>query len=118
LIQKYMVLEIEKKKASSSRDFLSKNEKSEIKEQVVDILMHKIPAVPNIYDVLWDYEKQNAYLFTTQKAANEFFETLFLKSFNLKAVRLFPYTLIEKKSEFSDTRKDRALSLAPVKYSR
>ncbi len=118
LIQKYMALEIEKKKEKSGRDFISKNEKSELKEHVTDILMHKIPAIPNIYDVLWDYEAGNLYLYTTQKAANEFFETIFLKSFNLKPVRLFPYTMIEKKSDFSSTKKDRALSLAPVKYSR
>lgn len=118
LIQKYMTIEIEKKKQNSAREFISKNEKSEIKEQVIDILMHKIPSVPNIYDVLWDYEANNMYLYTTQKAANELFETLFLKSFNLKAIRLFPYTIIEKKSDLSAAKKDRVLSLAPVKYSR
>lgn len=118
LIQKYMAIEIEKKKSKSGRDFVSKNEKSEIKEHVTDVLMHKIPAVPNIYDVLWDYEAGSLYFFSTQKAANEFFETIFFKSFNLKPIRLFPYTMIEKKSGFSAHQKDRALSLAPVKYSR
>jgi DNA recombination-dependent growth factor C len=118
LVQKYMAIEIEKKKEKSGRDFISKNEKAEIKEMVIDILMHKIPFIPNIYDVLWDYENHNLYFFTTQKAANEFFETFFLKSFNLKPVRLFPYTIVEIKSEFSDTQKDRIFSLAPIKYSR
>ena len=118
LIQKYMVLEIEKKKEKSGRDFISKNEKSEIKEMVIDILMHKIPAIPNVYDILWNYEENNLYLYTTQKAANEFFETLFLKSFNLKPIRLFPYTIIETKSKFLNPQKDRVLTLAPLKYSR
>ena len=118
LIQKYMAIEIEKKKEKSGRDFISKNEKSEIKEMVTDILMHKIPAIPNIYDVLWNYEESSLYLYTTQKAANEFFETIFLKSFSLKPVRLFPYTIVDKKSGFSNQQKDRVLSLAPVKYSR
>ena len=118
LIQKYMAIEIEKKKQASGRDFISKNEKSEIKEMVTDILMHKMPSLPNIYDVLWNYEEKNLYLFTTQKAANEFFETIFFKSFKMKPVRLFPYTLVETKSAFSASQKDRVLSLAPVKYSR
>ncbi len=118
LIQKYMALEIEKKKEKSGRDFISKNEKSEIKEFVTDILMHKIPAVPNLYDVLWDYEEKNLYLYTTQKAANEFFETLFLKSFQLKPIRLFPYTIIKTKSLFSNSQKDKAMTLTPLKYSR
>lgn len=118
LIQKYMAIEIEKKKEKSGRDFISKNEKSEIKEMILDILMHKMPSIPSVYDVLWDYEKNNLYLFTTQKAANEFFETLFLKSFNLKPIRLFPYTIVETKSNFSNPQKDRVLSLVPAKYSR
>ena len=118
LIQKYMAIEIEKKKEKSGRDFISKNEKSEIKELVTDILIHKIPAVPNVYDILWDYEEKNLYLYATQKAANEFFETIFLKSFNLKPIRLFPYTIVETKSLFLNPQKDRVLTLAPLKYSR
>lgn len=118
LIQKYMAIEIEKKKDVSGREFISKNEKSEIKEMVTDILTHKIPSIPNVYDVLWNYEEKNLYLFTTQKAANEFFETIFFKSFKLKPVRIFPYTLVETKSTFSNSQKDRVLSLVPVKYSR
>lgn len=118
LIQKYMAIEIEKKKEKSGRDFLSKQEKSEIKELVIDILMHKIPAIPNVYDILWNYEEKNLYLYTTQKAANEFFETIFLKSFNLKPIRLFPYTIVETKSKFSNPQKDRIQTLVPLKYSR
>jgi len=118
VIQKYMAIEIEKKKETTGRDFIAKNEKTEIKELVIDILMHKIPAIPNVYDVLWDYEEKNVYLYTTQKAANEFFETLFLKSFSLKPIRLFPYTIVETKSNFSNPQKDRVQTLAPLKYSR
>ncbi len=118
LIQKYMAVETEKKLKNSGRDFISRDEKTELKEHVIDILMHKVPAVPNLYDILWDYEQKNLYLYTTQKAANEFFETIFLKSFKLKPIRLFPYTLIEKRSFFSDTQKDKVLNLTPLKYSR
>lgn len=118
LVQKHMAIEIEKKKQATGRDFVSKNEKTEIKEMVIDVLMSRIPAVPNIYDVLWDYEQKNLYLFTTQKAANEFFETIFFKSFKVKPIRLFPYTLVEKKSSFKDAAKDRVLTLTPFKYTR
>ncbi|MDZ7666828.1 MAG: recombination-associated protein RdgC [Desulfotignum sp.] len=118
LVHKQMAVEIEKKKQSSGRDFVSKNEKSEIKETVMDVLMHKMPAIPNVYDVLWDYDAKNLFLFTTQKAANEFFETIFFKSFNLKPVRLFPYTLVETRSAFSSANKDRILTLTPFHFSR
>jgi len=118
LIQKHMAIEMENKKEKSGRDFLSKNEKSELKDMVTDKLMRQIPAVPNVYDVLWDYESSNLLFFSTQKAANEFFETIFLKSFNLKPIRLFPYTIVEKKSKFKDQEKDKVLSLSPITYSR
>jgi recombination associated protein RdgC len=116
LIQKHMALEIEKKKEESGRDFISKNEKSEIKEMITDVLMHKIPSIPSIYEVLWNYEEGSLFFFTTQKAANELFETIFLKSFNLKPIRLFPYTIVETKSKFSTDQKDNVLSLSPLKY--
>jgi DNA recombination-dependent growth factor C len=118
LVHKQMAIEIEKKKHASGRDFVSKNEKSEIKETVMDVLMQKMPAIPNVYDVLWDYDARNLFLFTTQKAANEFFETIFFKSFSLKPVRLFPYTLVETKSAFSSANKDRILTLTPLHFSR
>ncbi len=111
-----MALEIEKKKQESGRDFLSKNEKAEIKEMVLDILMHKIPSIPNIYDVLWSYEEKNLILFSTQKAANELFETLFFKSFNHKPNRIFPYTMVEKLGKLTDSQKDRFLTLSPLKF--
>jgi DNA recombination-dependent growth factor C len=84
LVHKQMAIEIEKKKADSGRDFISKNEKSEIKETIMDVLMHKMPSIPNVYDVLWDYDAKTLFLLTTQKAANEFFETIFFKSFKKK----------------------------------
>ena len=118
LVQKHMAIEIEKKKEKTGRDFISKNEKGEIKEMVTDMLMQKMPSVPNVYDILWNYEEENLLLFTTQKAVNEFFETIFFKSFNLKPVRIFPYTLIEKKSLFNAQDKDKILTLSPLKLKR
>lgn len=116
LVQKHMALEIDKKKQESGRDFLSKNEKTEIKEMVLDILMHRIPSIPNIYDVLWSYEERTLILFSTQKAANELFETLFLKSFNHKPIKIFPYTMVEKLGKLTETQMDRFLTLSPLKY--
>ncbi len=118
LVQKQMAIEIEKKKEKSGRDLVSKNEISEIKEMVMDVLMHKMPSIPNVYDVLWNYESADLFLFTTQKAANEFFETIFVKSFTLKPIRIFPYTLVETKSAFSDPQKDRIMTLTPLHHLR
>jgi recombination associated protein RdgC len=114
LIQKHVAIEIAKKMEKSEQDFISKAEKKEIKEMVVDILMQKIPANPTIYEILWNYETNTLYFFSTQKAANALFETIFYKSFNLKPIRLFPYTLVETRSKFSDTQKDKVMSLTPL----
>ncbi|THB81694.1 MAG: exonuclease [Desulfobacteraceae bacterium] len=118
LIQKHMAIETRKKLEQSGREFLSKNEKSELKDLVTDNLLRQVPSVPSIYDILWDYESSNLYLFSTQKAANEFFQTLFVKSFDLKPFNLFPYTIIETKSGFSAPEKDDIYNLSLIKYSR
>ncbi len=118
LVKKHMALEAAKKKEKTNRNFLSKNEKSELKGQVVDMLMRKMPSIPSTYDILWDYEAATLYFFSTQKAANEFFQTLFLKSFDLNAISIFPYTMIEKRSGFSASEKDKMFNLSLIKYSR
>jgi DNA recombination-dependent growth factor C len=116
LIKKHLSIETDKRLEKTGRSFISKNEKSEIKDLVIDNLMRIIPSVPNIYEVLWNYEESNLFLFTTQKAANELFETIFLKSFDLKPIRLFPYTMIEKKLKLSDQQKDIVYNQSPLNY--
>ncbi len=118
IIQKYTSIEIIKKLKQTNRDFLSKNEKTDIKDAVIEKLMHRIPSTPNIYDVLWDYDQSNILLFTTQKAANEEFETLFSKSFNFKIIRIFPFTLIEKNPFLTNNEKDKILNLSSIKFSK
>jgi len=116
LIKKDIAIETDKRLEQSGRSFISKSEKSEIKDLIIDNLTRRIPSIPNIYEVLWNYEESSLLFFTTQKAANELFETIFLKSFDLKAIRLFPYTMIEKKSKLSAQQKDIIFNQSSVKY--
>ncbi|MBF0209656.1 MAG: recombination-associated protein RdgC [Desulfamplus sp.] len=118
IIQKHVSIEIGKKLKEEGRQFLSKNEKIEIKENVTDKLMRQIPSTPNIYDVLWSHEAQRVLFFSTQKAANEELETLFTKSFKLRLIRLFPFTIIESSDKFSDEERDAVLKLAPANVNR
>ena len=83
---------ITKRLKESGKDFLARNEKKQIKEDVIRELSLRIPATPNVYDVLWNYEKKSLWFFSTQKTANEAFEIFFTKSFKLNLVRRFPYT--------------------------
>ncbi|MBF0302296.1 MAG: recombination-associated protein RdgC [Desulfamplus sp.] len=118
IIQKHISIEVQRKLKEEGRQFLSKNEKTEIKENVTDKLMRQMPSTPNIYDVLWNHEAQQVLFFSTQKAANEELETMFTKSFKLRLIRLFPFTIIEGSEKFSDEERDMVLNLAPANVNR
>ena len=92
VLKKHYNMEMAKRLAESGRDYLSKTEKQQIKDHVLTVLSTRIPATPNIYDILWKYEEGRLWFFTNLKAANEALETLFTRSFKLRLVRLFPYT--------------------------
>jgi recombination associated protein RdgC len=106
LIQKHYALKVFKHLADTGRRYLSGNEKKAIKENVINTLARRIPAVPNVYDLVWDYDSGSLWFFTNLKAMNEALETLFVKSFNLQLIRLFPYTASVLTSELSDSERD------------
>lgn len=93
LIQKHFAVESAKQLKALGRDFLSANEKRAIKDSVLNRLNLKIPATPNIYDVIWQYEKGELWFLSNLKSANEALETLFIKSFGTSLVRCIPYTM-------------------------
>jgi len=117
IIKKHYFLESTKQLAESGRQYLSRNEKKMIKDQVVDILSLRIPATPNIYDLIWNYEKSSLLFFSTLKAANEELESLFLKSFQCSLIRLFPFTLADLMIDLSDAERDLLSSLSPVDFT-
>lgn len=92
LIKQQFTLECEKKCSETNRKYLSANEKKEIREHVTLGLSMRIPAVPDIYELVWQHESQNLYFFSNLKSANEDLEHLFSHSFRLKLIRMFPYT--------------------------
>jgi recombination associated protein RdgC len=106
LIQKHYALNASKRLADTGRRYLSGNEKKAIKEDVINTLARRIPAVPNVYDLVWEYNSASLWFFTNLKAMNEALETLFIKSFNLHLIRLFPFTTADLMSELSDNERD------------
>jgi DNA recombination-dependent growth factor C len=116
IIKKYYTLEMAKRLAESGREYLSRNEKKEIKEHVANALSLRIPATPNIYDIIWNYEKSSLWFFSNQKAANEDLETLFSKSFGLTLIRLFPYTMANLASGLTDKERDLLSTISPTKF--
>jgi len=106
LIQKHNALYVAKRLADTGRDFLSNDEKRAIKDDVYSTLARRIPATPNVYDLVWEYDTASLWFFSNLKAANEALETHFLKSFNLPLIRLFPYTTADLVTGISDKERD------------
>lgn len=116
IIKKHFSLEVAKRMAETGRDYLSKKEKQEIKEHVTHVLSLRIPATPNVYDVLWSVENGWIWLFSNQKAANEELETLFARSFKATLIRLFPYTIAELTADLSPEDRDVVAKLTPTRF--
>lgn len=116
VIQKHVAMETQKKLVESGREYLSREEKKMIKDSVTNMLYRRVPAVPSIYDLIWSQEEGNLWFFSTQKSANETVETLFLKSFKLTLVRLFPYTSALYDSDLSDSQRDALSAVSPASF--
>ncbi len=110
IIKKFLYFETLKRLTESGRSYLSSNEKTMVKEHVLSILLLRVPATPNIYDVVWNYENSIVSFFSNNKSANEEFETLFQKSFKNHLIKIFPYSEADILSGLSDKERD-ALSL-------
>lgn len=116
IVQKHYNMEMAKKLSESGREYLSRNEKKLIKEHVINTLSLRIPATPNIYDLIWNYEESYLWFFSNLKAANEELETLFSKSFKQNLIRLFPYTTADLLAGLSDTDRDVLSKLSPTTF--
>jgi recombination associated protein RdgC len=116
VIKKYCLLEEARKLKEEGRDFLSRNEKKIIKENMISVLIQRVPATPNIYDLFWDFEKAILYFLSNQKSANEELENLFSKTFKLSLIRIFPYSMAELSTQLKPADKDALVKLTPTKF--
>ena len=117
VVQKMCAQETAKKLAETGREFLSRNEKKLLRENVINTLSLRIPATPNIYDLIWNYEDASVYFFSNLKEANEEVETLFAKSFKLTLIRLFPYTMADLNAGLGDADRDVVGKLTPSRFN-
>lgn len=113
LVQKHFASESAKRLKDLGRDFLSANEKRMIKDHVINMLNLKIPSTPNVYDIVWQYEKGELWFFSNLKSANEHLETLFAKSFHLSLIRSIPYTMAVFDKKLSHAERDALEKLSP-----
>lgn len=117
VIKQHYTLEIAKKLAETGRENLSKNEKQAVKDHVIYVLSQRIPAVPNTYDLVWNYEDAVLWFFSTQKSANEELENLFSKSFKLNLIRMFPYTIADLTAGLSESDREVLSKLSPAGFT-
>ena len=81
------------------------------------MLSMRIPPTPNIYDLVWNYESEELWFLSNLKSANEELETLFTRSFNLKLIRLFPYTMAVLISPLDPVEKDAVNQFTPTRFT-
>lgn len=117
IVRKQVALEMAKQLKQNGRKFLSTHEKKTIKEHVTAALVQRIPATPSVYDVIWNLEESRVWFLSNLKAANEALETLFLKSFNLTLIHLFPYTTADLTLGLSEAERDRLSHLEPSLFT-
>lgn len=117
LVKKHTVIESERRLAASARSYLSRSEKERIQDQVMDRLYATVPATPNIYDIIWNYEDAFLWFFSNLKASNEELETLFLRSFDLTLIRMIPYTAALYAADLKNTEKDILLELTRTPFT-
>nr|MBP7323557.1 recombination-associated protein RdgC [Deltaproteobacteria bacterium] len=114
VFKKHFALESEQYLQKSRRSFLTREEKEMLKEKVLADLRSRIPAVPETYDLVWQYESRSLWFFSLLKAVNEELETLFAQSFNLTLIRLFPFTLGDLAMGLSLEERDVLVKLNPM----
>jgi len=117
VVKKYFIIESTRRLADSGRQQLSRNENQIIRDQVIDRLNIKVPATPHVYDLIWNYENSVLWFFSNLKASNEELETLFLRSFDLRLIRMVPYTAAHLASDLTAAEKDILIEISPIKFA-
>jgi DNA recombination-dependent growth factor C len=116
IIKKYLYFETLKRLEESGKKYLSSNEKKLVKDHVMAVLFLRVPATPNIYDIVWDYENSLLYFFSNNKSANEELESLFQKSFKHHLIKIFPYSEADILSGLSDAERVALSHLSSTKF--
>lgn len=117
IIRKFYEMEMAKQLEKSERGYLTAKEKKQIKEHVLDVLYLRMPATPNIYDIVWNFEKSMLWFFSNNKSANEELENLFQKSFKQRLIKIFPFFEADFLLGLQDIQRDKLSGLSPSLYT-
>ena len=87
------VREEKRRMAEQGKQFISRERKKELKEQVLLRLMRHFLPIPAMFEVIWATEADLVYFASTQRKMLDMFEEYFTKCFELPLEQLTPYGL-------------------------
>jgi hypothetical protein len=96
VLKKHHALALREEKrrmAEQGKQFVSRERKKELKEQVQLRLMRHFLPIPALFDVIWATDSGLVYFASTQRKMLDLFEEYFTKCFELPLEQLTPYGL-------------------------
>jgi len=96
VLKKHHALALREEKrrmGEQGKQFVSRERKKELKEQVQLRLMRHFLPIPAIFDVIWATDADLVYFASTQRKVLDIFEEYFTKCFELPLEQLTPYGL-------------------------
>jgi len=96
VLKKHFTIALNKELAQAKeqgKNFVSRDRKREIKEQVTLRLRAKSLPIPAVFDVIWDPSNNRIYIDTTNAKACALFEDYFTLTFDLHLEPLTPFFL-------------------------
>ena len=98
---------------AQGKERISKPEQEEIKEQLQKELKARVLPSIKTFDLVWNVDRRQAWLFTQNKKVNELFVDMFEETFGLRAHERNPYSLVEHMT-LEDALFERMLSVEPA----
>jgi len=89
--------ELLNQKKKEGKNFISKEEKKELKENIKLKLLSKTLPVPAVFDVSWDMLKNLVYFSSTREKVKELFVDLFVRTFEIHLIPCDPLNMALEK---------------------
>ena len=96
VVKKHVAMALKEEKmrmAQQGKNYIARERKKELKEQVLLRLRSRFLPVPGEFNVLWATDKNEVWFASTQNKMIDLFMEEFLKSFELHLEQLTPYNL-------------------------
>ena len=96
VIKKYLALALQEEKAriqAQNKNFISRERKKELKEQVMLRLRQRFLPVPGEFNVVWATDRNEVWFASTQNKLIDLFVEKFLLTFDLHLEQMTPYNV-------------------------